>query len=364
MGTLHSFLGYQNLIDNRRNGSRSVMVLDNDLCDAKVYKVYKGDFWDHTLPEGTTPFFNLECTNDQEPRRSTPTITPYWNASYDRPDDSAIDPRWFVDKPNKKYLRHMLMELNLKDMMTHTPSIYKCTIELQAPNFGMKASMEFSVETLGCPVGFYGGNCSEVCACQNGASCHPFNGACKCPDGWKGRACDIKDPKVVMSPTFHNVTSGQTVRLSCEAVSVDPVSTFAWALNGRQLTVDDDKMVTLRGFNTKFNRTFVNSTITVTISSLDMSGEYACAYRAPDGRIYRQFAKVALEGESIALYAVSALASLFLLALIGLGFLQYKRTAKEKAVAMVTKNDPDVRKPLAEFPDMVRRATVENEYVV
>eukprot|EP00058_Branchiostoma_floridae_P012353 XP_002597841.1 hypothetical protein BRAFLDRAFT_242983 [Branchiostoma floridae] len=44
---------------------------------------------------------------------------------------------------------------------------------------------------LGCPVGFYGGNCSEVCACQNGASCHPFNGACKCPDGWKGRACDI-----------------------------------------------------------------------------------------------------------------------------------------------------------------------------
>ncbi|XP_066271074.1 uncharacterized protein [Branchiostoma lanceolatum] len=382
MGTLHSFLGYQALYNNRRNGSRSVMVLDNDRCDGKVYAIYKSGFWDDTLPEGTTPFFNFECTNDQEPARNTPTITPYWNASYGRPDDSAISPLWFVDKPNKTFLRHILMEINIKDMITHSPSVYKCSIELQAPNFGIKASMVFNIEALGCPAGFYGGNCSEVCVCQNGGSCHPFNGACKCPDGWKGRACDIKDPKVVMSPKYQNVTSGQAVRLSCEVVNVDPVSTFAWALNGKQLRVDDNKMVTFRGFNTKFNRTFVNATITVEISSLSMSGEYACAYRATDGMIYRQLAQVALEGkfslrcdscfpmtqsvsgETIFLYVVGPLAFLFLLTLIIQCCLKHKRAEKGNAIAMVTKNDPDVKKPLAEFPDMVRRATVGNEYVV
>ncbi|XP_019620682.1 PREDICTED: uncharacterized protein LOC109467180 [Branchiostoma belcheri] len=381
MGTLHSFLGYQNLFSNRKNGSKSVMVLDNDRCDAKVFSICKSDFWDDTIPEGTTPFFNFECTNDQEPRRSLPTITPYWNASYERPDDSTISPQWFVDKPKKKFLRHILLEINVENFITESPSLYKCTMEFKAPNFGFKASMGFGIEALGCPAGFFGGNCSEICVCQNGGSCHPFNGACKCPDGWKGRACDIKDPKVAMSPTYQNVTSGQTARLSCVALNVHSSSTFAWALNGKQLSVEGNNMVTLQGFNTQFNRTFVNVTITVVITNLDMSGEYACAYKATDGRVYRQFAKVALEGnfspqcgsclplksvsgESVALYVVSGLAVLFLLVLITQSYLKHKLVEKEKAITMVTKNDPDVKKPIAEFPDMVRRATVENEYTV
>ncbi|KAI8480556.1 hypothetical protein Bbelb_417360 [Branchiostoma belcheri] len=381
MGTLHSFLGYQNLFSNRRNGSRSAMVLHNDRCDGKVYAVYKSDFWDYTVPEGTTPFFNFKCTNDQEPRRMTPTITPYWNASYERPDDSAISPEWFLDKPKKKFMRHILMELNIKDIITQSPSVYKCSMEIKAPNFGLNASMGFDIEALGCPAGLFGGGCSEICVCQNGGSCHPFNGACKCPDGWKGRACDIKDPKVLMSPTYQNVTSGQTARLSCVALNVHSASTFAWALNGKQLSTEGNNMVTFQGFNTRFNRTFVNVTITVVISSLGMSGEYACAYKATDGKIYRQFAKVALEGkfspqcgncfpktqpvsdETVALYVVSGVALLFLVALLTQGYMKHRHVNKE-AVGMVTKNNPDVKKPIAEFPDMVRRETVENEYTV
>ncbi|XP_066295749.1 uncharacterized protein [Branchiostoma lanceolatum] len=40
-----------------------------------------------------------------------------------------------------------------------------------------------------CPIGRFGRFCAERCQCFNGASCHSFNGACRCAPGWRGRSC-------------------------------------------------------------------------------------------------------------------------------------------------------------------------------
>ncbi|XP_070574027.1 multiple epidermal growth factor-like domains protein 11 [Ptychodera flava] len=56
-------------------------------------------------------------------------------------------------------------------------------------------------ELLGCPEGKYGGMCNRDCICQNGATCHIANGACKCTPGWKGVACDIPDRGVFIRLT-------------------------------------------------------------------------------------------------------------------------------------------------------------------
>ncbi|XP_070573901.1 uncharacterized protein [Ptychodera flava] len=56
-------------------------------------------------------------------------------------------------------------------------------------------------EVIGCPEGKYGGMCNRDCICQNGATCHIANGACKCTPGWKGVACDIPDRGVFIRLT-------------------------------------------------------------------------------------------------------------------------------------------------------------------
>lgn len=42
----------------------------------------------------------------------------------------------------------------------------------------------------GCPSGFYGKDCSEVCRCQNGADCDHITGQCVCRTGFIGTGCE------------------------------------------------------------------------------------------------------------------------------------------------------------------------------
>ncbi|XP_066268556.1 uncharacterized protein [Branchiostoma lanceolatum] len=44
--------------------------------------------------------------------------------------------------------------------------------------------LDIGITPVGCPVGKYGLRCQRDCICKNGARCHGFNGACKCPPGW------------------------------------------------------------------------------------------------------------------------------------------------------------------------------------
>ncbi len=42
----------------------------------------------------------------------------------------------------------------------------------------------------GCPLGFYGKDCSQTCQCRNGADCDHISGQCTCRTGFMGRHCE------------------------------------------------------------------------------------------------------------------------------------------------------------------------------
>uniref|UniRef100_U3K4R9 Uncharacterized protein n=1 Tax=Ficedula albicollis TaxID=59894 RepID=U3K4R9_FICAL len=48
---------------------------------------------------------------------------------------------------------------------------------------------------LSCPAGTFGSNCSQSCRCQNGGTCDPATGACRCPPGVAGELCQDGCPK-------------------------------------------------------------------------------------------------------------------------------------------------------------------------
>lgn len=41
-----------------------------------------------------------------------------------------------------------------------------------------------------CPPDTFGKNCSLSCGCQNGGTCDPATGACRCPPGVGGARCE------------------------------------------------------------------------------------------------------------------------------------------------------------------------------
>lgn len=45
----------------------------------------------------------------------------------------------------------------------------------------------------GCPTGFYGSQCAEVCRCQNGADCDHLDGRCSCRTGFIGHSCELSE---------------------------------------------------------------------------------------------------------------------------------------------------------------------------
>ncbi|CAH1252449.1 MEGF11 [Branchiostoma lanceolatum] len=166
------------------------VVIDNDQCDVKAFVSVKNGKVDD-IDRDFKPSFSLRCTNTQSPPRGMPDIQTYWNASYHRPDDRGINPDWFVDSPDDPHKRHVLVTLDMKNFYGLDPSIYNCRLSFDLGFLGATVSGNVTIDPIGCPDGFHGGHCNETCVCQNGGSCHPFNGACKCPDRWIGRACDI-----------------------------------------------------------------------------------------------------------------------------------------------------------------------------
>lgn len=57
----------------------------------------------------------------------------------------------------------------------------------------------------GCPLGFFGKDCSQSCQCRNGADCHHISGQCTCRTGFMGQHCEqsMKHPE---PPLHHPVT--------------------------------------------------------------------------------------------------------------------------------------------------------------
>ncbi|XP_078703957.1 uncharacterized protein LOC144928985 [Branchiostoma floridae x Branchiostoma belcheri] len=102
------------------------------------------------------------------------------------------------------------------------PNEVECVIKGQTFRIGATVTA--------CPIGRFGRICMERCQCYNGASCHSFNGACKCAPGWTGRHCTTENPEVRISPPSSELTDlryGQELHLTCTAYKF-PLANITW----------------------------------------------------------------------------------------------------------------------------------------
>lgn len=80
-------------------------------------------------------------------------------------------------------------------MLNRQPVIWSCPVIwpwllCSSPLFICRLFFDMHASVPGCPSGFYGRDCSEVCHCQNGADCDHITGQCACRTGFVGTSCD------------------------------------------------------------------------------------------------------------------------------------------------------------------------------
>ncbi|XP_078693285.1 uncharacterized protein LOC144922993 [Branchiostoma floridae x Branchiostoma belcheri] len=117
-------------------------------------------------------------------------------------------------------------------------------------------TFEGTLQLLPCPMHRYGPVCKSQCTCKNGASCHRFNGACKCPPGWQGVICDIPKQELSIISTPRNSDElyiTRSVTLQCQEHQAN-ITMMKWSFqpekqggtfkprplhvkNGRKLTI-------------------------------------------------------------------------------------------------------------------------------
>ena len=61
---------------------------------------------------------------------------------------------------------------------------------LSVGSFCGPTTLSSSVALAACPADTFGKNCSFFCSCQNGGTCDPETGACRCPPGVSGARCE------------------------------------------------------------------------------------------------------------------------------------------------------------------------------
>ncbi|XP_066278758.1 uncharacterized protein [Branchiostoma lanceolatum] len=139
-------------------------------------------------------------------------------------------------------------------------------------------SVEFIMQydVTGCPEGRYGLYCDKNCVCKNEARCNGFNGACECRPGWRGRACDIPWPEVVIiaSPGDSVVKYiGTTLTLTCVAPHIQ-VANMTWVYQAENSYIDTNSIE---------KGAVQNSSIDFQAISESANGDYTCVVKATDG---------------------------------------------------------------------------------
>ncbi|XP_066295748.1 multiple epidermal growth factor-like domains protein 10 [Branchiostoma lanceolatum] len=120
-----------------------------------------------------------------------------------------------------------VLKYTFSDVKVGEENANQNTVRCEIP-FGQLTT---KLSVTACPIGRFGRFCAERCQCFNGASCHSFNGACRCAPGWEGRNCTTVHPEVRISPSATELTDlryGQELQLNCTAYNFD-VMNITWS---------------------------------------------------------------------------------------------------------------------------------------
>ncbi|XP_066278576.1 uncharacterized protein [Branchiostoma lanceolatum] len=148
------------------------------------------------------------------------------------PDDShwrADDWPWIPSYHHEPWERVIgVLKFTFHDVQVGEENSYLNEIECVANGVAYR----LEVVVTACPIGWFGRVCMERCQCSNGASCHSFNGACKCAPGWRGRNCTTENPEVRISPSnssseLTDLRYGQKLQFNCKSYKF-AVANIAW----------------------------------------------------------------------------------------------------------------------------------------
>ncbi|XP_035675920.1 putative wall-associated receptor kinase-like 11 [Branchiostoma floridae] len=132
-------------------------------------------------------------------------------------DSHLVRPEWLNDSRVGYFV-----VFQTDAFQTSSPAMVRCEsspFDYRISNETTTYSIQLTVDKLGCARGKFGPWCEQDCVCKNGARCHGFNGACLCPPGWIGVACDIPTQAVaIVTVPMQHIYIGSNVTLSCTAV--------------------------------------------------------------------------------------------------------------------------------------------------
>ncbi|XP_070553089.1 insulin receptor-like [Ptychodera flava] len=164
---------------------------------------------------------------------------------------------------------------------THVRQRFDVDVRL-ATKGSLKRPFSFGIVEMiyvGCPLNKYGGSCEYDCMCQNGATCHAWNGACQCDEGWRGPVCDIPmDPSVTLMISRQEVFYYSPVRLMCNFINVSPAELF-FELNEKLLTEEEKTLVISNSIPGLTQLKIKNMTS-------EFEGSYRCNVSSKDPSIY------------------------------------------------------------------------------
>ncbi|XP_078593865.1 uncharacterized protein LOC144871828 [Branchiostoma floridae x Branchiostoma japonicum] len=193
-------------------------------------------------------------------------------------------PQWVGSVQFRKELGEddrYVVAIELNEIWSTSPAYWiRCqayvTLDGSVPNlFDYTLQYNFA----GCPEGRYGVYCDKDCVCENGARCHGFNGACECRPGWRGRACDIPWPEVVIVETPSDSVMkyiGTNLTLTCLAPHIHVANmTLVYQAGNRH---NDTKFIE--------KGTIQNSSISFQPILESANGRYSCTVQAEDGQLF------------------------------------------------------------------------------
>ncbi|XP_070531711.1 uncharacterized protein [Ptychodera flava] len=212
------------------------MDVNNDQCSVRMY-------WPDKRV-GLYLFASMEPDDihliDCEVRKNHLTSLPRWkiypNPMIERPDCDQIPDKWF-SRP-----KQILNEALVKQYSSSYDTEWECNVSGLTLDI---LSFIIYINPAGCPFGKYGGKCQNDCICRNGATCHPFNGACKCGAGWQGPDCTIPKPELRVSSEEIRAHVDSKVRLVCTSYHYE-VRVMEWYMRRSS----DDELVKLHSEKT------------------------------------------------------------------------------------------------------------------